>query len=215
MDILLARIKELLFETMSTQEQMILLYLETNINDLKNQNLATVADNNYCSTTSVTRLVKKLGYTCYRELQQSLDYTPKDLIDESIINCPQFIEEIKNTKCLYIYGKGASQISGLFIFRKLLKLGYDASLIEEQDLLYSLNNKTVLFISNSGETSTVCKVMADIKEFNRCKLLAITAKDSSIDKLADCSITHDHSIYTDRDDQQELLKLITNICAFL
>lgn len=216
MDQLKSRITELLFETNSTQEQMILVYLEQNIESLPNFSLTQIADNNFCSTTSVTRLVKKLGYNSYKEMQLSINLTKK--IDKPAIigniSLP-FIEALKASNCIYVYAKGASQISALYLFRKLIKLGYDASYIEEQDLLYSLHSKTVLCISNTGETSSVNKVMCDIQEYNDCQILAITQNNS---KLANCSnycITHNSPTYGNREEQQHLLQIINELVLYL
>ncbi len=213
MEKLQERIKELLFETLSRQEQLILIYLEANINQLPKMTLAQVADNNFCSPTSVTRLIKKLGYNNFRELQMSivlqLEVNKPPIVDKKI--SPSFITGIKEAKCLYIYGKGASHISAMYIFRKLIKLGYDVSLIDEQDLLYSLQEKTVLCVSNSGETTSVNKLMSNIKEWGDCTILAITSANSSLCTIADQSITFNKSYDYDRDDQKHALELIARL----
>ncbi|WOO86545.1 SIS domain-containing protein [Mollicutes bacterium LVI A0039] len=216
MDKLLDSITELLFETGSSQEQMLLLYLEKNCMDLPNQSLAKVADNNFCSTTSVTRLIKKLGYSSFKELQLSLSISAQnEKMASCDLICMRFIKQLKQANCIYIYGKGASQITSLYLFRQLIKHGYDASYIDEQDLLYSLHNKTILCVSNSGETSTVYKVMSDIKEINNCQILAITKHDSTLDNIADHSIVHNQSIYGRREEQQHLLSIANELIARL
>lgn len=216
MEQLKAKITELLFETVSTQEQMILVYLDQNIEDLGTFSLTQIADNNFCSTTSVTRLVKKLGYSSFKEMQLAINLSEQVKPQEPNKNInSEFIEALKAASCIYVYAKGASQISALFIFRKLIKLGYDASYISEQDLLYSLQNKTVLFISNTGETSTVFKLMADIKEYNNCQILAITKHQSTMDQIAHHSIVHNHSTYGNREEQQHLLQIINSIANWL
>lgn len=216
MEILRERITELLFENVSTQEQMILLYLEKHIDDLPNQSLAKIADNNFCSTTSVTRLIKKLGYSSLKELQLALNLSsiPKAKQPDDL-EYIEFLKYLNRDNCIYVYGKGASQITSLYIFRQLIKNGYDASRIDEQDLLYSLNNKTVLCISNSGETNTVYKVMEDIKELNDCIILSITKQDSTLDKLSTCSITHNRQIYGKREDQLHMLEIANQIVSYL
>lgn len=212
MEQLQARITELLFETTSNQEQMILVYLEQNITKLESYSLTQIADNNFCSTTSVTRLVKKLGYNSFKEMQLAINLSKYTTIKETnnqINNT--FIKAIKDANCVYVYAKGASQISALYLFRKLIKSGYDASYIEEQDLLYSLQNKTVLCISNTGETSTVNKVMKDIKEYNNCNILAITHDNSTLHKLANNTLSHNTSTYGKREEQQHLLQIINEL----
>lgn len=216
MEQLKSNITELLFETNSTQEQMLLVYLEQNIDNLANFSLTQIADNNFCSTTSVTRLVKKLGYSSFKELQLAISLS-KQATEEPDIDCinPQFVAAVKAANCIYVYAKGASQISGLYIFRKLIKLGYDASYIEEQDLLYSLHSKTVLCISNTGETSTVYKVMSDIKEYNDCQILTITQVGSTLANISNYCITHNVSTYGNREEQQHLLQIINELTKCL
>lgn len=212
MEQLKAKITELLFETNSTQEQMILVYFEQHIEQLASYSLTQIADNNFCSTTSVTRLVKKLGYNSFKEMQLAINLT-KQSVEEPTCNLinPHFISALKEANCIYVYAKGASQISALYLFRKLIKLGYDASYIEEQDLLYSLHSKTVLCISNTGETSTVNKVMKDIKDYNDCQILTITQSASSLAGCSDYSITHNISTYGNREEQQHLLQIINDL----
>lgn len=216
MEQLKSKITELLFETHSTQEQMLLVYFEHNIHNLTNLTLSQIADNNFCSTTSVTRLVKKLGYNSYKEMQLAINLS-KQTVEESDIDCinPQFVESLKAANCIYVYAKGASQISGLYVFRKLIKLGYDASYIEEQDLLYSLHEKTVLCISNTGETSTVYKVMHDIKEYNKCQILSITQVDSTLANISNHCLTHNVSTYGNREEQQHILQIINYLAQCL
>ncbi len=216
MEQLKGKITELLFETVSTQEQMILVYLDQNLDNIGHLSLTQIADNNFCSTTSVTRLIKKLGYNSFKEMQLAIN-----LSEQVRVTTPnrqigsEFVEALTSSNCVYVYAKGASQISALYLFRKLIKLGYDASYIEEQDLLYSLQNKTVLFISNTGETSTVFKLMADIKEYNNCQILAITKHQSTMDKLAHHSIVHNYSTYGNREEQQHLLQIINDLATCL
>lgn len=216
MERLQARITELLFETVSKQEQLILKYLETNIHKLHKLTLAEVADNNYCSTTSVTRLVKKLGYSSFRELQLSLNLSRQDIGTTNLANTNEtFTNALEQANCIYLYGKGASHLSTLYLFRKLIKLGYDTSIIDEQDLLYSLHHKTILCISNSGATSSVLKVMKDIKDFNNCQVLSITKANSALSNISDYAITHNKTIINDRDNQLHLLNIIDELLTFL
>lgn len=216
MEQLKSKITELLFETVSNQEQMILVYLEQNIQNLDSYSLTQIADNNFCSTTSVTRLVKKLGYNSYKEMQLAITLSQQSNKKSPTkhINA-DFIAALKEANCIYVYAKGASQISALYLFRKLIKLGFDASYIEEQDLLYSLQNKTILCISNTGETSTVYKVMSDIKNYNNCQILSITQKSSTLAQLSNHCIGHAQSTYGNREEQQHLLQIVNDLTISL
>ncbi len=207
------KIDELLFEKRSQQEKQILKYLKEHLNDLPNQNLAKVADNNFCSTTSVTRIVKKLGFAGYKEFQIALKIKndKKSSTKEEIPNLNKVIEKIKNVPCLYIYGKGASQISALHLFRQLIKAGIDVSLIQEQDLLYSLNNKTIICLSNSGETKSIVDLFKELKEYNNCEVIAITKEKSTLNKISDLSLTHNYDISKTRENQVPFLEIIDKL----
>lgn len=206
------KIKELLFESQSMQEQTILKYLLNNSEELPKQALTTVADNSFCSPTSVTRTVKKLGYNSYKELQAEIKILSIPNQVCSSYKDTDFMRNLKLANCIYIYGKGASNISSIYLFRKLIKLGFDASHINEQDLLYSLSNKTVVCISSSGETASVCKTMSDIKQFNNCKILSITCEDSTLANISDEAITYKNFNSKERDEQQPLINLIASFC---
>lgn len=208
---LLMKIDELLFEKRSNQEKQILKYLKENIDDLKNQNLATVADNNFCSTTSVTRIVKKLGFNGYKELQITLRVNTKKVVKETIPNLSKVIEEIKSVPCIYIYGKGASHISALQLFRQLIKCGFNASIIQEQDLLYSLNNKSIICLSNSGETKSIVDLFTELKKYNNCRIISITKEKSSLNKISNISLTHNYDISKTRENQIPFLEIIDKL----
>lgn len=207
------KIDELLFERCSKQERDILIYLKQNLTQIPTTSISYVADNNFCSTTSVTRIIKKLGFNNYKELQYAIKVskqiqTNKNL--DSQLKHNDFINALLNQKCLYIYGKGASQITAHYLFRQLLKLDFDVSLINEQDLLYTLQNRTVIIISNSGKTSSVIEMANDITKINSCNVLAITKLNSELDKLATHSLTYNHPI-ANRDAQIILMKQVEHL----
>ncbi len=204
-------IDEYLYAKCSSQESDILLYLKHNLEQIPDIAISVVADNTFCSTTSVTRLVKKLGFTNYRELQYAirLQYNIYGQYTNPIVDndYTSFVSEIKSSDCVYVYGKGASHISAHYLFRKLIKANINASLIDEQDLLYSLNGRTIIIISNSGRTSSVLEIIRDIKEINQCNILAITELGSPLAKLAIAAINV-NGINSERDDQKHLMQEI-------
>ncbi len=211
----LTKIDELLYEKRSNQEKMILTYLKQNITTLPEQNLTTVADNNFCSPTSVTRIVKKLGFNGYRELQMAiaLDFKKKQTLyrTDDFCDYQQFIEHINSVPLVYIYGKGASSLSAIHLFRQLIKHTIDCSLINEQDLLYSLFDKTIICISNSGQTQSVITLFEELKTYNNCKILAITKADSKMATLADNALCHKEDIATKRDCQITTINIIDKL----
>lgn len=215
MNTLLEKISELLFETKSNQERTILIYLRDNIEQVPNLTVAAIADNNFCSPTSVTRTIKKLNYQNFKDFQISTKYLLNLKEDVTPIINNRFINAVHSSNCLYIYGKGASYISAIHMSRQLIKIGVDCSLIYEQDLLYSLHDKTVVIISNSGETSSVIDIVKDISIINNCTILALTQSGSTLHNLAKHSIIHNISINDDREDQTALIASVNAIISTL
>ena len=68
------KIKELLFRSKSAQDKRILSYLLKHYDQLPNFSTAKVADECYCSKTSVTRVIKQLNLNGYREFQSFVKY---------------------------------------------------------------------------------------------------------------------------------------------
>ncbi len=215
MNEILEKINELLFETKSTQEKDILLFLRDNLENIPTITLATVADNNFCSPTSVARSIKKLGYCNYKEFQISIKYhltetiIPLHNVDSSLVR------KLKHAKCIYVYGKGASSLSAMYLTRQLIKHGYDSSLICEPDLLYSLQQKIVIVISNSGETSSVNEIVEDISDINRCQVIAITKDGSHLHTIADECLSHNASINGARENQICLIEIVNDLISQL
>lgn len=215
MDQLLEKISELLFETKSNQERDILCYLQNHLSQVPFMTLATIADNNYCSPTSVSRIIKKLDYDNFKEFQITIKNYYNIKNEQTFDVNKDFVHEFINTNCIYVYGKGASYLSAIHLSRQLIKAGYDCSLIYEQDLLYSIHNKTIVFISNSGQTNSVIDIVEDIREINNCKILAITQIDSTLAKLSHHSLLHNINIQDRREDQTHLINTIDNLISYL
>lgn len=211
MNQILENITELLFETHSKQERDILIYLRDNFTDIPKLTLATIADNNYCSPTSVARTIKKIGYDNFKEFQIAIKTQLNFTLDEAESPCKEFKHVLTSSNCIYVYGKGASHLSAIHLSRQLLKSGFDCSLITEQDLLYSLHNKTIVIISNSGETSSVIDIVEDVKKINNCTILTITKSGSRLESIANESISHNNPTQTNREDQSHVFQIINNL----
>ncbi len=210
------RINELLFEEGSRQEKQILKYLKQNIDQLPNLKLNTIASQNYCSPTSVTRVIQKLGFTGFKELQVTIkvDLHSNQRLIATKNNYQLFIDNFIDNSCTYIYGKGASQIAAQHLFRKLLRKNIDVSLVTEVDLLYILKRKTIIIISNSGETHSVINLVTDLKKYNQCTVLSITRENSQLAMLSDYSLLNPKNPNDQRECQIQTIQLIDKLINY-
>lgn len=216
-----SKINEVLFEVRSPQEKQILNFLLLHLEDIQDYTLNDVAVECYCSPTSITRIIKKLGYIGFSEYKSALRYDDKKhkTIQKSCASEKEieiFAHELKKTTHLFIYGKGSSSLSAQYFFRQLIFKGYVVTWINEQDLLYYLNNKNLLILSNSGETNSVTDIARELIITGRCTIYTITRKNSQLYNLSNYPLAHlnDDDII-DRDDQVTLLITIQKILNYL
>lgn len=100
---------------------------------------------------------------------------------------------LKNNRKILLYGLGASQITAAYFQRQLLYLGFQAIMISEEKMMESFDDFIIFIISSSGETLRIKHVAKNMKELGR-EVIAITKKESSLDKIASLSFTHNISI---------------------
>ncbi|WP_432205226.1 MurR/RpiR family transcriptional regulator (plasmid) [Cetobacterium somerae] len=195
-------------EKLTKAEEEILDFLEKNFSRIPDITVLEICKEAYTSQGSINRLCKKLGFAGFSDLKFSIK---EDILErekykkESITNTLFFIENInmkegkklsqvlKDTPRILLYGLGASKITATYLQRQLLYLGFQVIFISEEKMLENFNDFTLLVISSSGETLRIKHVAKSFKERGNT-LLSITKKGSYLDKLSDCSFTHNISI---------------------
>ncbi|MFV0247075.1 MAG: MurR/RpiR family transcriptional regulator [Mycoplasmatales bacterium] len=213
-------LEELKFEVTSSQEKDILEILIDNFDSIPNLSILEISTRCYCSSTSVTRVIKKLGYKGYSDYQSQVSFNLKNKLREldcddkfNVLNpdIDDLVKQIKSEKVLYIYGKGASYLSAQYLYRLLLEKDFVPVLLTEQDFLYGLKDKYVIILSKSGETDSVCKIAKELKENQGCTIVSFTRQNSALDKVSSYSFVHDNQNNLSRNDQIELFLLINKI----
>lgn len=217
-------LEELLFEVKSSQEKLIIETLIKHFNEIPNMKLEEIAKCSYCSKTSVRRIIIKLGYKGYLEYQLHVKIEVENKqgdIGESfdgrlnVNNCNLLLSFIKEADHISIYGVGADSISAQYLFRQLLEIGYTVTWINEIDLLYKIQNDSVIVISNTGRHQNVIKSVKTLQEKQNCKIAAITKKNSELSAVVDLPIVHDLKNSMNKNDPMDAFIIINQISKLL
>lgn len=198
----------------SKQDKKILSYIEKNKHKILNMSCSQVAAECYCSTATLIRFCQKHDLDGFSELKLILKLQLKNeqMQKKALeVNDYQTVAKyIQKQNFVYIFGKGASYTSALYLYRQLLKLNIDVSIINDQALLMDLRNKTLIIISSSGENHTSLDLID-----NSNKLIAITYQNSTLDKRSTCGVYHNQNINLldkiEKEQQVHILTLINSL----
>jgi DNA-binding MurR/RpiR family transcriptional regulator len=198
-------------------ERHVLYYVEQNLTTAKNQSLTDLAERNNVSTTTIVRMCHKLGLAGFSEFKFILKEFDNDLkpdkgngstieryrkaLDHSLAllrtkDFEEISEQLIRAKRVFIVAVGLSKMMGEYFSKLLMQVNKSSSYVYEShiiDLLPNMveRNDLVVFISSSGETSTIVKAAEKLR-FKNIYTLAITnGNDSSLTKLVQKSLSSD------------------------
>ncbi len=220
-----------IYQTLTRGEQTIYDYLAQNWQNSSLMKIQNIANNCYCSTTSVQRLVRKLGFASFSEFkikainegQNQTNLINSFNIEETFNQINEatmfpIIEQIRSHNHIYIYGTGASEISSRFLVRQLMLLGFHAAYINDIHLLKNIRTGLFIPISSSGSTRLIINASLRAKN-NNLTICAITKKNSLLEQIANYSFTHNVIIrdldYIEREMQLHLFIMISQIIDHL
>jgi RpiR family transcriptional regulator, glv operon transcriptional regulator len=207
-----SRIKDL-----THSERQVLYYVEGNLTSSKNQSLTQMAENNNVSTTTIVRMCHKLGLEGFSELKFILKELDEDKgpdreigdtiqryrkeLDHSLAllqtkNFEEISEQLKRAHRVFIVAVGLSKMMGEYFSKLLMQVNKSTSYVYEShiiDLLPNMveRNDLVVFISSSGETSTIIKAAEKLRYKNIFTLAITNGNDSSLSKLVQKSLSAD------------------------
>ncbi len=217
-----SELEEMIYEAKSNQERLIIKTLIDNYDNIENMKLDEIANLSFCSKTSVRRVILKLGYKGYLEFQLhvKLECEKKDaqyFFGENIseARCKEISNLIQNKEHLSIYGNGPDSISAQYFFRQLLEMGYNVTWINEFDLLHSIQNDTVIVISNTGRNKNIIEAVKDLKTKQECFVVGITKNKSDLSNIVDTAIVHELKHSVDVNDPIDAFLIINQICKHL
>ncbi|MGO3728777.1 MAG: MurR/RpiR family transcriptional regulator [Enterococcus viikkiensis] len=169
---------------LSDNDQTILTYLVTHINELEGVSLRKIAGTLYTSPATIVRLAQKLDFSGYLELFYFLknQYQPQNQLLEATVDISIPTEKIapsiqtmkkiyqdNQEKFITIYATGFSSIIAEYLYKKLLVNGIKTLFVNAADSAGIINNNAdnismLIVISKSGETQKVIEKMHFSKE---------------------------------------------------
>ncbi len=207
-------------------EQDLYKYITSNLGDVINMSANELAEKCFCSSTSINRFCKKMGYTGFAEfkLHNKIMTNQKDqqrklgLEDINANQIDEVAKLLEKDKFIAIYGKGASHISALYLNRQLRKLGFMSGVFNDLGTIELVSNAIVIVISSSGTNNYTLSILDLVKKKTN-KTIAITANDSLIANKVDVALTHDVEInmlnVIEKEQQLHLIKLINNLIYYI
>ncbi|MGL4913812.1 MAG: MurR/RpiR family transcriptional regulator [Romboutsia sp.] len=188
---------------LDTLEIDILKYLYKNIDIIKTIGVRKVSKENFTSTATVYKLVKKLGFDGYADMIYSIYYDRKnsqiennmyDIIENQIIQVREdflnILEEYRERRII-VTGMGFSQIVADYIHESLFLKGFRVtSKMHVQFLEKNYKSKVLLIvISHSGDTPRLVELAQKAKN-NDISIISITgSKNNKINKLANIQVS--------------------------
>lgn len=211
-----ARIDDQLCSHNSKQETMVLNYFREHLPTITGTSATQISDDLYCSSTTISRTVKKLGFNNYREFQMAINILGKEEITD--VNHSKiysmFRTIISNSNCIYVYGKGGDFIPSLHLFRRLLTMEYDVSIVCFQDLLVNLRNKTLIVIVDHNCDDFLLEILKK-NISNGCNILAISTGDSNINTITDNVLNYNTDSSLSLDNNQQIIHQIDELLTYI
>lgn len=223
-------------------EKHIFYYIESNLEKSKTQSLTNMAEENNVSTTTIVRMCSKLGLSGFSELKYilkniHLDNTPNinnyigvlknslnlSLDRLSLDKINSLVNMIKRAKKVIIVSVGLSKPMGEYFSKLLMQANKSSFYIYESHIIDLLDKSStdddlIIFISNSGETSTLASVAEKLayRNFKTCAI--VNTPDSKLSTLVDISInTYSEKSYLNGYDitpRSTLLIILDTIFAY-
>ncbi|NFR86877.1 MurR/RpiR family transcriptional regulator [Clostridium botulinum] len=196
-------------------EKHIFYFINSDLEKAKELSLTKMAEENNVSTTTVVRMCTNLGLSGYSELKYILknfntNSTPNidnyigtiktsinlSLDKLSIKNINKLVDVIHKAKKVIIVSVGLSKPMGEYFAKLLMQANKSSFYIYESHIIDLLDKSTshddlIIFISNSGNTSTLTTVAEKLSYRNFKTAAIVNTPDSSLSKFVDIAInTH-------------------------
>lgn len=193
-------------------EKHIFYFINSDLEKAKKLSLTKMAEENNVSTTTIVRMCTNLGLTGFSELKYILKNINNDLtpnIDNyicmiknslnlsldklSIDNINNLADLIHSAKKVIIVSVGLSKPMGEYFSKLLMQTNKSSFYIYESHIIDLLDKSSshddlILFISNSGNTSTLTTVAEKLSYRNFKTAAIVNTPDSKLSKFVDISI---------------------------
>lgn len=201
------RIKTLLentgiYENLSKSEKGVYNYLGSNYDQITKLHSSIVAQECFCSTTTVHRTIKKLGFESFAEFKYAITDEIKasqinnddtnfilDLDGIDLSNLSDVAKILIRADVVYVYGVGACMDCAHNLYRQLMLVGIPTIVIDDIHLMRNMTRGTFMSISNRGSQRLTINATMRAKN-NGLDIISITKKNSMLEKISHKSIVH-------------------------
>lgn len=171
----------------------------------KSLTITNVAQENFTSTSSISRLSKRAGFDNYSnfvfQLTKSVEI--KNTVNERVFDyvtinrseeeSRKLLNKCFSSKLIYLFGEGFCEPVIEYVYRKLLQSKLTAINLDglEINLLNGESTPVLLVISQSGENKHALKKIAEIKEKNGLTISFTAVPNSTFTQISDLCFTVD------------------------
>ncbi|MCL2113755.1 MAG: MurR/RpiR family transcriptional regulator [Streptococcaceae bacterium] len=199
------------FKKLTETEKSIYNYLRDNFEKIPYMHVRDIALEAHAGSSSVMRLIHKLGYDSYYNFQEfvenqqmkstadsdmfrllSASHYPAELIGK----CRQLSEMMIKADSIIFFGLGASGNICRYATRRFATLNLNASALT--DMTYPLDSRLIesqdsliIVFSISGETGELLEVLQHVKNKDKVLIASVTPHDeSTLARISDISINY-------------------------
>lgn len=180
----------------TNQELRVYHYISKHINTIGQITAKEIAEECFCTTTTVNRFCKKYGVSGFSDFSAIIGYELRHVDDEIIQDKKidnAFLGKIDKSKTLFLFGSGASLYSAHLLQRYLLRHGYTVILLEDRYLLKEVMREQVMLLSSSGLTAPALDLGYTAKKLG-IATFAVTSAGSELDKICDYTLTFNNDV---------------------
>ncbi len=176
---------------LTNQELKVYHYITQHMDTIGKLTAKEIAEECFCTTTTVNRFCKKYGVSGFSDFSAIIDYERKqvdDGIDKHKKIDNDYLEKIDKSKVLFLFGSGASLFTAHVLERYLLRRGYTVILLEDRYFLKEVMREQIMLFSNSGLTAPALDLAYTANKLNMTTF-AVTCQGSELDRICDHSLT--------------------------
>lgn len=180
----------------TNQELKVYHYITQHIDSIGQITAKEIAEECFCTTTTVNRFCKKYGVSGFSDFSAIIDYERKQ-VDDGVIKDKKidsdFLDKVDKERVLFLFGSGASLFTAHVLERYLLRRGYTVILLEDRYFLKEVMREQIMLFSNSGLTAPALDLAYTANKLGMTTF-AVTSTSSELDQICDYSLTFNNYI---------------------
>ncbi len=176
---------------LTNQELKVYHYITQHIDSIGRLTAKEIAEECFCTTTTVNRFCKKYGVSGFSDFSAIIDYERKQIdggVDKGKKIDSDFLNRIDKDRVIFLFGSGASLFTAHVLERYLLRRGYTVILLEDRYFLKEIMREQIMLFSNSGLTAPALDLAYTAKKLGM-RTFAVTCQGSELDQICDYALT--------------------------